>query len=104
MIDRGTVVIVLSAALAGSAISWYIQDMRYTLQIKASQLAAAQAELQAVAIANEASANYESAKVVIETKAVAARKAVVKYVDRPIYKNVCIDQDGIDTLNSLIDQ
>ena len=52
---------------------------------------------------NEVSADYESDKAKREVETQVIYKTIEKVVDRPVYRNVCIDDDGLSTLNSIIE-
>ena len=51
---------------------------------------------------NKASADYEKLKSEQRVKNEVVIKEVQKIIDRPVYRNVCIDSDGMYKLNSLI--
>lgn len=61
-----------------------------------------QAIAQAQEKANQASANYEKLKSEQRVKNEVVIKEVQKIIDRPVYRNICIDDDGLRQLNSLI--
>lgn len=52
--------------------------------------------------ANQASADYEQLKSEQLVKNEVVIKEVQKIIDRPVYRNTCIDDDGLRQLNSLI--
>lgn len=51
---------------------------------------------------NKVSADYEKLKAEQATKVEYITKTITKYIDRPVYRNVCIDDDGRMQLNELI--
>lgn len=51
---------------------------------------------------NKVSADYEKIKAEQATKVEYVTRAINKYIDRPVYRNVCIDDDGRLQLNELI--
>lgn len=51
---------------------------------------------------NKVSADYEKLKAEQATKVEYVTKTVNKYIDRPVYRNTCIDDDGRLQLNELI--
>jgi len=53
--------------------------------------------------ANKASADYEKIKAEQRAKVETVTRTVQKIVERPIYLNRCIDDDGVQQVNSLID-
>lgn len=71
-----------------------IQDIEHK-QVKA--LAEAQNEL------NQVSADYEQLKSEQRTKVEYVEREVQKIIERPIYLNRCIDDDGVHQINSLIE-
>ncbi|KXZ72118.1 hypothetical protein [Acinetobacter venetianus] len=52
--------------------------------------------------ANKASADYEQIKAEQRAKVETVTRTVQKIVERPIYLNRCIDDDGLQQINSLI--
>lgn len=51
---------------------------------------------------NEISKDYEDEKSKVKVKVETVTKEVVKIVERPVYSNACIDDDGMHSINSLI--
>ncbi|MDQ8951928.1 hypothetical protein RFH42_03035 [Acinetobacter rudis] len=51
---------------------------------------------------NQASTDYEKLKSEQRVKNEVVIKEVQKIIDRPVYRNICIDDDGVRQLNSLI--
>ncbi|WP_237413099.1 hypothetical protein [Acinetobacter nectaris] len=51
---------------------------------------------------NKVSADYEKLKAEQATKVEYVTRTINKYIDRPVYRNVCIDDDGRVQLNELI--
>lgn len=51
---------------------------------------------------NQVSADYEQLKSEQRTKVETITRKVQKIVTKPIYSNVCIDDDGLSAINSLI--
>ena len=52
--------------------------------------------------ANEVSASYEEERAEQQVRTQVVYKTVEKIVTKPVYRNVCIDADGLNTLNGLI--
>lgn len=52
---------------------------------------------------NKVSADYEKLKSEQRTKVETVTRTVQKIVERPVYKSVCIDDDGLQQINSLIE-
>lgn len=53
-------------------------------------------------IGNQVSADYEQVKSEQRIKVETVTREVQKIIDRPVYNNVCLDDDGLQQLNSLI--
>ncbi|MHA3117233.1 hypothetical protein E0H86_07055 [Acinetobacter sp. ANC 4635] len=52
--------------------------------------------------ANQASADYEQLKATQQVKIQTVRDTVQKIVERPVYRNVCFDNDGLQQLGKAI--
>lgn len=53
-------------------------------------------------IYDKLSADYEALKIAKSEKARTRTKVVEKIVEREVYKNVCIDQEGLEELNKAL--
>ncbi|WP_151981605.1 hypothetical protein [Acinetobacter guerrae] len=51
---------------------------------------------------NKVSADYEKAKSEQRVQVETITREVQKIIERPIYSNVCIDDDGLQQINSLV--
>ena len=51
---------------------------------------------------NKVSADYEKLKSEQRVKNKVVIKEVQKIIDRPVYRNICIDANGVSAINSLI--
>lgn len=88
----------VSAIIAfGSA--WQIQDWRFEAKEKERLEQMQEAKKMREKQISTASAAYEKKKEVTRVKYVTITQEVEKLVDRPIYKNVCLDADGIKAIN-----
>ena len=94
-------VIALAAAI-GCSCGWYVQGIRYQGKIYQIERDKALVDMYAMSLWNIAGEQYENSRVELELKTHTVTKQIIKYVDRPVYKNICIDQDGLDAINSLI--
>lgn len=88
-----------AALLAGIAIgfagAWKSQDWRYGA-IEAKRLSSAiQAEKARDKASYDASVNFEKGKTRVETVFQTITETVETIVDRPVYRNICIDADGL---------
>lgn len=82
--------------------TWFVQESRYStklLKLESEKLAL---DITATALANEAAERYEDFKVVIQREEVIVNKVLKTIVERPVYRNICIDEDGLAALNKLI--
>ena len=95
----------LAAALLGAAVAatsaWQIQGWRF--DSKEKQRLEAEAEIRRM---NEkrttiAAEGLEKDKREIGIRYRTITKTVTKFIDRPVYKNICLDQDGIDAINGV---
>lgn len=69
----------------------------YQKQIKSQQATIAQYEQ-----AQKAGAEYEQQKAQREVETQVIYQTVEKIVERPVYRNVCIDADGVSNINKAI--
>ncbi|WP_413520574.1 hypothetical protein [Psychrobacter glacincola] len=84
-------------------IKWYganqyskgVSSAKSTMQIKLDELNIKQAQKMA-----QASANYQIEKTKRENEQGVKYVEVEKIVDRVIYRNVCLDDDGLSAINS----
>lgn len=88
--------------LSGIAIYQYIKIQ--SLQNKELKTEVKQYEAQAdqVKKSNEVSAEYEQVKAEQQVKTEYIIKEVEKIIHRPVYRNMCLDDDGVRLLNSQI--
>ena len=95
----------VAAALLGAAVAatsaWQVQAWRF--DSKEKQRMEAEAEIRRM---NEkritiAAEGLEKDKREIEIRYRTITKTVTKFIDRPVYKNICLDQDGIDAINGV---
>ena len=95
----------LAAALVGAAVAatsaWQVQSWRF--DAKEKQRLESEAEIRRM---NEkrtslAAEGLEKDKREIEIRYRTITKTVTKFIDRPVYKNICLDQDGIDAINGV---
>ena len=95
----------LAAALIGAALAatsaWQVQSLRF--EAKEKQRLESEAEIRRM---NEkrtslAAEGLEKDKREIEIRYRTITKTVTKFIDRPVYKNICLDQDGIDAINGV---
>lgn len=91
-----------AAALAGAAIAfggaWKVQDWRYGAKEAARLSAAVQAEKARDKASYEAATTFEKGRTRVETVFNTITETVEVIVDRPVYRNVCLDPDGVQAL------
>lgn len=97
-------IIVLAAALAcfAAGVKWQIGIVA-ARDLKAVQ-DNARVQILRADKADQAADRYEKTKTKIETRYVEVEKEVQKIVDRPVYRNVCLDEDGMAALKQAIDE
>ena len=54
------------------------------------------------AVANKASSDYQTNKAEADKQAEIRYVEVQKIVERPVYRNVCLDDDGLQNINNAI--
>ena len=95
----------VAAALLGAAVAatsaWQVQSLRF--EAKEKQRLESEAEIRRM---NEkrtslVAEGLEKDKREIEIRYWTITKTVTKFIDRPVYKNICLDQDGIDAINGV---
>lgn len=93
---------IIAAALAGLLAfgsAWKIQDWRFDSKEKERLEQVQEAKRMREKQVVTASANYEKKKEATRIKYVTITETVEKIVDRPVYKNICLDDDGIKLIN-----
>lgn len=95
-----------AAVIAGLAIgfggAWQTQNWRYGA-IEAKRLSAqVEAEKKRDKSSYDASVNFEKGKERVRTVFETIEIKVTEIVDRPVYRNICADADGLSLLNSAI--
>lgn len=99
--------LLLAAVLLLAVAAWRVDraaqyragETAATARISA-QLAAAAAKQQAAAYA--ASAEYQAAKAAADNREKIRYVEVQKIIHRPVYRNVCLDADGLHIINRAI--
>ena len=95
----------VAAALLGAAVAatsaWQVQSLRF--EAKEKQRLESEAEIRRM---NEkrtslVAEGLEKDKREIEIRYRTITKTVTKFIERPVYKNTCLDQDGIAAINGV---
>lgn len=90
------------AAVVAAAGTWKVQDWRYTAR-EAERLEAQREITRANALAaDNASATHEATKAAARVEFKTIYQEVERVVEVPVYRNVCIDADGLRILGRAI--
>ena len=96
-------IIAIVSALAGFGGGWKIQDWRCEAKENARVAAEAEGRKMKEKTATTASTNYEVKKEKLRIKYVKTTEYVDRFIDRPVYKNVCMDEDGLKAINEAME-
>jgi hypothetical protein len=95
-----------TAILAGSLAfggAWKVQGWRF----QAKETARVEQELenkrQREKAMSAASTNFEAKREQVRVRTVVREKIVREYVDRPVYLNACLDDDGLNLINQRLE-
>lgn len=91
----------VAAALAASG-AWQVQGWRFDSRDKQRIEAEAEKRRNDEKSASLAATGFEKDKVINETRTRTVYVAVDKIIDRPVYRAVCVDADGLRLLNGAI--
>lgn len=95
----------LAAALIGAAVAatstWQIQNWRFDSAEKARLEKEAEIRRNNEKRTSLAAEGLEQDKAKIEIRYRTITKTVTEFIDRPVYRNVCLDQDGVDAINGV---
>jgi len=89
----------LIAALLSAGAVWRVQDWRYAeKELERQQFEAESRKMRerAVSLASE---NHEKAKERERVEYRVVTETIERIVDRPVYSNICMDEDGIMAIN-----
>lgn len=91
-----------AAAIAGAAIAfagaWQVQEWRYGAKEAARLSAAVEAEKARDKASYAAATTFEKGRTHVETVFQTITETVETIVDRPVYRNVCFDDSGVQAL------
>lgn len=96
------VAIAIAAAIASGTAVWNVQNWRFDSQRLADAEQVREVEKFRRQAANKGATAHEADKVRIRTEFVPITKEVEKIVERPVYKNICLDADGLAVLQQAI--
>ena len=91
----------IGAAVAGTAV-WNIQSWRHDSAELAAQVNQRATERLQRQNSNTAAVAHESDKVRIETEYRDVIKEVQRVVEKPVYRNVCLDPDGLSVIGDAL--
>lgn len=94
-----TIIAAAIAAFLTFTTTWKIQEWRYEAKDKARIEAAAEAQKMREKVVSSASTSFEKKREAVRVKTIIITKTVDKFFDRPVYKNICIDEDGLKAIN-----
>lgn len=97
-----TIIAAVIAALLSFGSAWKVQDWRFDAREKVRLEEEREAQKMREKAVSTASAGYEKKKEAVRIKYVKVIEEVEKIVERPVYKNVCIDEDGLRAINESI--
>jgi hypothetical protein len=92
--------VLIAGLVFGFTGGWKTNGWRYDAQAAAEHAAAARDLVKRVDRIDEAAAKHEDFKAKEEVRYVERVKVVRQLVDRPVYRNVCLDDDGVRLLNN----
>lgn len=95
----------LAAALIGAAVAatstWQVQNWRFDSAEKVRLEKEAEIRRNNEKRTSLAVAGLEQDKAKIEVRYRTVVKTVTEFIDRPVYMNTCLDQDGVDAINGV---
>lgn len=94
-----TIIAAAIAALLAFGSAWKVQSWRFDAREKERLEQEHEAIKMREKTVTTASTNYEKKKEATRIKYVTVVETIEKIVDRPVYKNICIDEDGLKTIN-----
>lgn len=97
------VIVALASAAAASVGTWQVQNWRYGAIERDRLEMQAKDQFRKAERIDTAAAGHEKDKVRVETKYRTVTKEIVREVEKPVYRNVCISPDGVRNINDLID-
>ena len=88
----------IGAFAVGAAGAWQIQEWRHDADDKARVEQAARDSLRRAENADRAAGDYEETKTAAEVRERVVIKEVTRVVEKPVYRNECLDDDGLRIL------
>ena len=91
----------LIGAVAAATYTWQIQNWRFDSAEKTRLEKEAEIRRNNEKRTSLAAAGLEQDKTKIEIRYRTITKTVTEFIDRPVYMNTCLDQDGVDAINGV---
>ena len=101
LLVTGTVSMALGIAL-GAFGSWNYASLVHDAQDLRKELAQSKADDKAREQLKPIEAEQAKADAVAQVKVVTATKVVEKIVEKPVYRNVCLDEEGVAYINRIV--
>lgn len=95
--------VAIAAAIAASAATWRIQEWRFDSERLAATENAREVERMRRQAANTGAAKHEADKAQIRTVFKTITQEVERIVEKPIYRDICLDDEGLSILRKSID-
>lgn len=96
------VAVALLAAFLSGAGTWKVQDWRYAAKDKERMEAAQEARRMAEKQGDGAAVGHEGDKVKIRKVFQVVNQEVERVVEKPVYRDICFDDDGLRLVTSTI--
>jgi hypothetical protein len=93
---------IIGAGLAGATGAWKVQNWRHDAMEKERIEAAQETARLRARVADTASVSHEDFKEKERVVYQVITQTVDKIIERPVYRNVCLDADGLRSLNDAI--
>ena len=95
----------VGAALVGAAVAsasvWQVQSWRFDAVEKVRLQHEAEVRRNNERRTSIAATGLEEDRSKIEIRYRTIARTVTRFIDRPIYTNICLDQDGVDAINGV---
>lgn len=95
--------VALAAFMAGGAGAWNVQAWRFEAEKARAVQRAARDLARAVEVQDRAVSAYIAQRQTAASRTEKVIRYVDKIVERPVYRNVCLDADGLRALRATID-
>lgn len=96
------VAILIAGLFAGGFTSWRVQDWRFAAKEKQRLEAQAEKERNDRRVVDGAAVGHEKDKAQLRTQFVTITKEVEHVVEKPFYRDACLDDDGMRELRAAI--